>query len=77
MSLPPRMQDSEWSERSEVDDNELENKDPKDGSGSSFNPPFYKLQLLQLVEIKLWKMYVITGIRVHTYVVLKYTAPVN
>ena len=52
MSLPPRVQDSKWSERSEVDDNEGE----KQGSEEWKFLQSTVLQLLQLVEIKLWKM---------------------
>ena len=52
MSLPPRVQDSKWSERSEVDDNEGE----KQGSKKWKFLQSTVLQLLQLVEIKLWKM---------------------
>ena len=57
MSLPPRVQDSnsKWSERSEVDDNEGE----KQGSKKWKFLQSTVLQLLQLVEIKLVKMWLL------------------
>jgi hypothetical protein len=52
MSLPPRVHDSKWSERSEVNDNEGE----KQGSKKWKFLQSTDLQLLRLVEIKLWMM---------------------